>query len=1040
MRTYCVYHLHSDLSLLDSTTNFKDYVDLAVAQGMTAIASTEHGLPRSWVEKKMYCDEKGIKFIHGVEIYLTESLEPKVRDNYHTILLAKNQAGVHELNRLIELSSRPDHMYYNNHLTFDEFLDISPDIIKISACLASPLRRLPPNHERYLDLLRHYDYLEVQPHDNPDQAEYNQKLMRYSQRFHIPLIAGTDTHSLNEYKDACRDILMWRKEQFYPGESGLNLTWYSYNALVDAFDTQGALPKSVYLEAIENTNVMADSIEPFELDKSIKYPILYGSRENDAAKFREMVWQGLDAKLAAGIIPREQEAAFRAALEEELRVFEKLGMSGFMLVQSELCSWCRNTGKYIGPARGSVGGSRAAYVTDIIDLNPEQWHTNFARFCNENRTEIGDIDTDVVDVDRPDIFRYIEERFGAPYTGRVAAYGTIQSLAFIDDCGGGLATKWEWERHPEKFGENRRMKDKSDIDPKNPFSPARLLGIKSLFKQDEAAAKARFPDLFQYYDGMVGTRISQSVHPAGIVISPLVLDEEYGVFHKDGDRCLLLNMDELHEVGAAKFDFLILKTVTVIRDCYAMMNQTPPKMHEINWNDQRVWASMARDANSIFQFESDFAAESMKKFKPKSIFDLSLVTACLRPSGASYRDQLLAHIPHRNPSALIDQLLKDNNGYLVYQEDIIAFLQQVCGLSGSYADTVRRGIARKKPEILEKALPQILDGYCNKSDHPRDQAEKECNEFLKIIEDASSYMFGYNHSIAYCLLSYMCGYLRYYHPLEWIAAFMKNAANDDDIKTGKQMARDRGIVFTRPEFGQDNRTYFIDHEHKSISDSIASIKGVGEKDAEAILKIYQGGQYSCFADVLAQMILADGALNRTVISILIISDYFRCFGSRGKLLHIYQEAFAGPHKLHKNLKQSTFYERVGWLGFEEMTTDESDISIPDLIAFEVEHYGEPVTVLPDMDNTYVVLDVDTRYSPKITMYNLTRGTKGMMKVRKPYYQKNELSKGNIIEIVRWHPEQAFTFANGQRQVKPGVTDLWLDEYKTKIFDEPCNNG
>lgn len=659
---------------------------------------------------------------------------------------------------------------------------------------------------------------------------------------------------------------------------------------------------------------------------------------------------------------------------------------------------------------------------------------------NIGKPRVVRIDVDVIDTDRPAIFKHIESKFGDPYTGRVAAYGTIQSLAFIDDCGGGLATKWEWEHHPEKFGENRRMKDKSDIDPKNPFSPAQLSVIKNLFKQDEAAAKEKYPLLFHYYDGMVGTRVSQSIHPAGIVISPLVLDEEYGIFHKDGERCLLLNMEELHEVGAAKFDFLILKTVTVIRDCYALMGKRPPRMHEVNWDDQKVWQSMAKDANSIFQFESDFAAESMKKFRPKSILELSLLTAALRPSATSFRDQLLARVPHRNPSALIDELLKDNLGYLTFQEDTIRFLQEICGLSGSEADNIRRAIGRKQRDRLEAALPKILDGYCSKSDKPREIAEQEAKEFLQILEDSASYQFNYSHACEYCLLSYMCGYLRYYHPLEWIAAFMKNAANDDDIKTGKQMARDRGIVFTRPEFGQDNRTYFIDHEHKSISDSIASIKGVGEKDAEAILKIYQGGQYSCFADVLAQMILADGSLNRSVISILIISDYFRCFGSRGKLLHIYQEAFAGPHKLHKNLKQSTFYERVGWLGFEEMTTDESDISIPDLIAFEVEHYGEPVTVLPDMDNTYVVLDVDTRYSPKISMYNLTKGTKGMMKVRKPYYQKHELSKGDIIEIVRWHPEQAFTFANGQRQVKPGVTDLWLDEYKTKIFDEPCNNG
>lgn len=389
MKKYCVYHLHSDLSLLDSTTNFKDYVDLAVSQGMTAIASTEHGLPRSWVEKKMYCDEKGIKFIHGVEIYLTERLEPKVRDNYHTILLAKNQAGVHELNRLIGLSSQPDHMYYNNRLSFDEFLNISPNIIKISACLASPLRRLEPYHERYLELLKHYDYLEVQPHKNPEQAMYNQQLMRYSQRYHIPLIAGTDTHSLNAYKAECRDILMWRKEQFYPGEDGFDLTWHSYDQLVEAFEAQAALPRAVFLEAIENTNVMADSVEPFELDKSIKYPILYGSPENDTKKLHEVVWRKLDEKLAAGIIPREQEAGFRAAIEEEFRVFEKIGMSGFMLCMSELLSWCRDSGMYIGPGRGSVGGSRVAYVADIIDINPEQWHTNFARFANEDRKEIG---------------------------------------------------------------------------------------------------------------------------------------------------------------------------------------------------------------------------------------------------------------------------------------------------------------------------------------------------------------------------------------------------------------------------------------------------------------------------------------------------------------------------------------------------------------------------------------------------------------------------------------------------------------------------
>lgn len=693
MKNYTVYHLHSDLSLLDSCTKFDDYVDTAVAQGMTAIASTEHGIPRSWVEKKLYCEKKGLKFIHGVEIYLTESLEPKVRDNYHTILLAKNIDGVHELNRLIELSTRPDHMYYNNRLTFDEFLSISPNIIKISACLASPLSKLPPYHEKYLSLLKYYDYLEVQPHDNEDQAAYNKKLLRYSKQYGIPLIAGTDTHSLNSYYAECRDILMWRKEQFYPGEAGFDLTWHTYDQLVAAFEKQGALPKAAYLEAIENTNVMADSVEDFKLDKSIKYPILYGSPENDTAKLHEVVWRKLDEKLAAGIIPREQEAGFRAAIEEEFRVFEKIGMSGFMLCMSELLPWCRDSGMYIGPGRGSVGGSRVAYVADIIDINPEQWHTNFARFANEDRREIGDIDVDVIDTDRPAIFKHIEQKFGSPYTGRVAAYGTIQSLAFIDDAGGGLSTVWEYKHHQEKFGDGHRMKDKT-IDPQNPYHPSKLSQIKAMFRKDEEAAKQKYPELFYYYDGMVGTRVSQSIHPAGIIISPIVLDDEYGIFNKDGERCLLLNMEELHEVGAAKFDFLILKTLTVIRDCYALMKKNPPRMHEIDWDDQKVWSSMARDANSIFQFESEFAAESMKKFKPTSINELALLTAALRPAASSFRDQLLARIPHHNPSKLIDDLLKDNLNFLAFQEDTIRFLQDICGLSGSEADNIRRAIGR----------------------------------------------------------------------------------------------------------------------------------------------------------------------------------------------------------------------------------------------------------------------------------------------------------------------------------------------------------
>lgn len=386
---YFLYHLHSDYSLQDSCTDFKEYVDLVKADGGTAIASTEHGLPRGWVSKKIYCDEQGIKFVHGVEIYLTESPDEKVRDNYHTVLLAKNQAGVLELNRLVTKSSDKEHFYYNNRLSFQEFLGISDNIVKTSACLAGPLNRIDESNPWFEKLIRHYDYLEVQPHFHPEQIELNRKLAELSKRYGVPLIAGTDTHSSSKYKAECRSILLSAKKQSYGDEDSFDLSYKTVDELIAMFKRQDALTEEEYFAAIENTNVLADSCEAFSLDRSIKYPILYGSQEEDERIFEERTWESLDHKLKTGEVYPEQELAFRTAITEELRVFKKLKMSGFMLSMSDLVRWCKSEGMAIGTARGSVGGSRAAYVTDIIDLNPETWHTVFSRFANEDRVEIG---------------------------------------------------------------------------------------------------------------------------------------------------------------------------------------------------------------------------------------------------------------------------------------------------------------------------------------------------------------------------------------------------------------------------------------------------------------------------------------------------------------------------------------------------------------------------------------------------------------------------------------------------------------------------
>lgn len=817
----------------------------------------------------MMCDKAGIRFIHGVEMYLTESFEEKVRDNYHTILLAKNWEGVKELNRLVTMSCDKDHSYYTNRISFDEFLGISENIISTSACLASPLNRLPDDHPYYMRLAQKYDFLEIQPHDHPEQIAYNKRLYELSQKLGKPLIAGTDTHNSSQYKAECRAVLLEAKRKNYGDEDAFDLTYKTYDELVDMFRAQDALPEEVSIQAIENTNLLYEMTEDFELDTSIKYPILYGTRERDSEVFEERIYNMLQDKLDKGIIPREQEQAFRDAVVEELRVFRKLHMDGFMLSMSELISWCKENGIAVGPARGSVGGSRIAYITNIIDLNPETWNTVFSRFCNEDRLEIGDIDVDVIDTDRPAIFNYIINRFGKQKTARVAAFGTLQDKAAIDEIGRCLAARWK-----KKHG-----------DDGNPWSLQNIKKIKEGYESDPEKTKSKYPELFYYLDGLVNTRVSQSVHPAGMVISPITLDDNYGTFDKDGETCLFMDMDEAHEVGVAKYDFLVLKTVQVIKDTCDYIGIPYPQSHEINWWDQEVWKSMTSSLTAIFQFESTFAADCFKKFRPKSILDMSLVTATIRPSGTSYRNDLLSHKQHKNPSNIIDDLLKDNLGYLIYQEDTIMFLQKICGLSGSESDNVRRAIGRKQKDRLDAAMPAILEGYCSKSDKPREEAEREAMEFLQIIEDSASYQFGYNHSIAYCLLGYLCAYYRHYYPLEFLTSFLNNAANDDDIYNGTSYANRVGIKISMPKWGFSKGEYFFNKEKNVIAKGLSSIKFMGAKIADELYRIAAENTYDRFVDLLRDLDKFS-SLDSRQLDILIKLDFFSDFGNQRELLRI----------------------------------------------------------------------------------------------------------------------------------------------------------
>ena len=1013
MSNYVCYHLHTELSLLDSCTNFKLYVDMAKELGQTAICFTEHSNIYNWIEKKMYCKEQNIKYLHGVECYLTEKLfhtneetgeQTKVRDNYHTILIAKNYAGFQELNTLVDLSTQDDHFYYKPRLTFEEFKNISSNIIKISACLASPLNKL-----RDESLIKYYDYLEVQPHANSqDQKEYNQWLYQMSVKHNKPLIAGTDTHNLDKYKAECRSILQRAKHIIFTNEDEFDLTYKSYDELVEMFDKQGALPSDVYLAAIENTNVMAASVEEFELDTSFKYPKLY---EDEEKVFKQRINKMYQEKLKKGII--KNDPRYVEQIREEMRVFKKIGMVGFMLFMSELICWCWDNGIPIGPCRGSVGGSVIAYITDIIDVDPIVWNTVFSRFCNEHRTEIGDIDVDIAPTQRHLVYEHIIDKFGSDKTAYILAIGTISDKGTIDEIGRAL---------------NYPLDD--------------VAQIKREYEADPEATKQKYTELFYYFDGLVNTAISQSMHPAGIVVAPLTLPDNYGTFWQDGKRIMMINMEEIHEVSLVKYDLLGLKNVEIIKDTCKLAGIPYPKSHTINWEDQNVWADMITAPAGIFQFEGDYAFKMLKEFVPHKINDMSMVNAALRPSGASYRDRLLAHEVNKNPSEIIDELLKDNLGFLIYQEDTIAFLQNICGLSGGDADNVRRAIGRKQKDRLEAAMPEILEGYCKMSPKPRDVAEQEAKEFLQIIEDSSNYQFGFNHSTGYSMIGYLCAYMRYYYPEEFIAAYLNNANNEDDIRYGTELARVKNITIHPIKFRHSGAEYTVDKETHSLYKGCSSVKFLSADMAEQLYSM-RNQHFDSFTDLLS---VFPG--NSKQLSILIRLNYFSEFGGNLRLLKIAElyDKYNGKKVLKKEKlelpieivekyakssteKQYRFEEEGMTAMLSELCSLVPDEQLPILAQIEAQNtfLGYIDLIDPTKPTKAVILDINTKYTPKLSLYRLYDGQTISVKLKKKDYESNPVSSGMIIDY-RTTKKPAWK-KDGDNWVQDySREDVWLASY------------
>ena len=1035
MENYTILHLHTDLSTattnIDSVTKSEDYIKRASELGMKAIAFTEHGNILNWAKKKEICEKYGLKYIHGIEAYLTETLDEKIRDNYHCCLYAKNYDGVKELNKLISKSfnRKDNHFYYTPRITLDELEQTSDNIIITSACLGGIFGKADKYiQDRYLKFFiknKNRCYLEIQHHLDEKQVKLNQKLFKLAKENDLNLTVGTDTHALNEIHAKGRKILQQAKKINFSDEDKWDITFKTYDELIDMYQRQNAIPMNEVLKALENTNKIANSIETFDINREYKYPKLW---DNPEELLKEKINKGIKEK---GLNKLDNfKTEYLPRIKEELKTYKHNRAIDFLLLDEDIKSYARQNNRLPGYSRGSVSGSLVAYIIGLTDMDSIKHKLNFQRFMNVERVSLADIDTDWDRDDRKFIKEYIYNKEGL-YCADIITFNTVALKGSIRDVGRALEI---------------------------PLSE--INEICDNIENKEEEYRALYPQLFEYVDIINGTIVSVGTHPCGVVVSDRELDENMGLMSLS--TCdypvTMLNMKEIDSQNYVKLDLLALDNITLINKTCRLLG-----IERLNPNnvpdDEKVWKSIRDNTLGIFQWEgtgenyikdlfSDETIANVKKYNPnfKYIDLFSVGNGAIRPAGASYREQLSKGIFKDNGHKALNEFLSPTLGYLVYQEQIIEFLNKFCGFSMGEADIVRRGFAKKTG--TEQYIPKIKEGFTKTMKDEYGLSEEESNkiivDFLKVIYDASSYLFSLNHSQAYSYIGYICGYLRYYYPLEFLTT-MFNIYEGDIDKTKKivDYAEKLNIKLKNPKFRYSKGEYFMDKETNSIYKGLSSIKFIS-KNAGEILYNLKDNQYDSFIDLLIDI---GNKINSKNINILIRLDFFSNFGTIPKLLKIYElyQTFYGKKQISKDKypklnkifikfaskesdKMFKFNNTLPMLRYMESKVSNKENNTAQLIQDYFEFTGSCDIKDKSFGNKYLVVDVDTKYAPKITLYSLSKGKSTTIKIYKKHFKLNPLKVGDVIGIkdAQWKHRKKMV---DDKWIKLEEKELIVESYK-----------
>ena len=922
-------HLHTQYSLLDGACKLKNLMTRANELGFGACAITDHGVLYGAIDFYKTARKFGIRPILGCELYVSPRTRhdkvPHIDDEqYHLVLLAKNETGYRNLVRLSSIGFTEGH-YYKPRVDTEVLKMWNQGLIALSGCLAGEIPSLLIKGDykgakrkagEYKDIYGPGNFfLEVQSNDIPDQYEVNKGLVRLSRELDIPLVATNDVHYIFREDAKIHDVLLCIQTGKTVGDRDRLKFPTDAFYLKSAEEMKAAFPDIP--ESIRNTLVIAEQCDfEFEFGKSQvpRFPVPQGF--TDETYLRHLSREGL--KRRYGEISEELEKR----LDYELDIIVEMGYAGYFLIVWDFIRFAGERGIYVGPGRGSAPGCLLSYALGITNIDPIRYGLIFERFLNPERVTMPDIDVDFCYERRGEVIDYVTEKYGTDRVAQIITFGTMAARAAIRDVGRALDIPY------------------NDVDKIAKLVPAELgMTIEKALETSPEFKNAYTKDkeiqnLIDTAKALEGMPRHASTHAAGVVISKDPLTERIPLY-KSNDSMVTTqySMEDLEALGVLKMDFLGLRTLTVIGKTLENIYRTRGvriDINDIDLEDSRVYEALSSgDSLGVFQLESSLFQGLLREVKPTCFEDIIAILALGRP-GPLGRVRDFARQKHGEMSIEyahpdLEPVLKETYGNMLYQEQVMKVASTLAGFTLGEADILRRAMGKKKPEVLAAQREKFLVG-ARKRGVSQDTAE----QVFELMEFFSGYGFNKSHSAAYSLISYQTAWLKTYYPREYMAALLTSISGvSEKVAFYVDACRQMDIEILPPDVNESLEDFTV--VGNRIRFGLNAVKNVGKNAVAAIIAgREQKGEFRSFADFAEKVDLHD--VNKKAIESLIRCGAFDFTGAkRSALLAVLDRTLEMSSRRQKERErgQASFFD----LFADDTEFAASEIDLPDIPEF-----------------------------------------------------------------------------------------------------------